>query len=321
MIRFASPLPNNYDQIVNIYTRPLEDEPVKEKIHEFDLRNEPWDKDPNFEQWHRERNAAIQAGEYKPNMQSEDVKTVEQVTPSVEAPVVPEHVNLPTTSTPVVMDQPEISPVIVTTPVLELPTQSQSAPVLTMAPMLASEPFVAKPVVVETLDEKQLIEANPTLDGPYLKQREQLLAQREAVATTIDPTQLDAIVDIPQEYMNAQKRKFEQQQAALLRARSTVKITDPVKAQLNKDTLYLPPPNVRPVVRTNQASLPVNSLPEHKSHLDVEQDIPPPVFRQVEAMRLEELRRLCAQYQLSNKGNKPELIVRLNQNNVHQVSM
>ena len=303
MIRFASPLPNNYDQIVRIFTEERKEEEVKPLPS--------WVTDPSPERWDDDHPANIRH-------RAEQTQVLASIPEdSIPAPIKSVVYAPPPTPIP----QALISTAIQDTTPITL--ASSATPIVKAVP---TDPFLAKPAVLPVLNEEQLVAANPTLEGVYLQQRNELLEKREAASSAESLKEMEKVaeaskqmdVEIPQEFLEMQRKQFEQQQAALLAARASLKVED--ESKLGRESqIGLPPPNAKPVKRA--AIHRTNLVPEAKAHLEVEQAIPQAVIRPVESLRLDELRRLCVQHQVPIKGNKPDLVARLKQKNVYQITV
>ncbi len=320
MLRFQSPLPRNYHQIVRIYTEPVE---VVNECPPM-VRDDPW---------------------IDPGLLIKE--TVADSTPVViPTPVVPPiPIVIPTTVVPPTLPRlpsieeepqaPQVNPP--KEPQLEkLPEmigfQTMAHSTLAGVPVVGSpvdaSPFSVKPVITSMMDEKQLIQANPALDDSYIERREQMLKSREAVtAETKEDVKVDVKEDepVPQEFIDRQRQLFEEQQAALraLRTQSASTVSE-TKQKVDVEQ-PLPPPNMRDPVKTvmRQPRKPLSEGKHAESKLlaEVVQSLPPAnVVQNVDSLRVDQLKQLCMKRGLTTKGNKPDLIARLKQVGIETVT-
>jgi len=200
--------------------------------------------------------------------------------------------------------------------------RSFHAPVTTLG-VVPLNPFTEKPkIVTPTLNNAQLVQANPTLNDDYLQQRQVLLTSRQLQpqnATADDLKLADVKVDIPHAYLVQQKQMFDEQQAALRALRGLNQVVDETKIEKEVE-LAIPKQNDVPQRRVN-INRARNVLPAHKQINELHQALPPANMVQlVESLRVDQLKQLCAQRGLAIKGNKPDLIARLKAAGIHNVT-
>jgi len=288
MLQFASPLPRNYHHIVRIFTEPVND--ADEKVSPSTVRMvDPWlDSSLVVVKEVKERKA--------------EVKELTEIK-----------------SEPVLQTQTSTIPTETTTSTDCKPIQDAPIP---------NVPFVVKPVIATLMNETQLSQAN--LDEKYMEQREQMLktredAKRDAMKEDIK-TKEELKADIPQDFVNEQKRLFDDQQAAL-RALRLQTVVSEVKAKRDVEQ-PLPPPNVSEDEVKTTTKMTSRVLPpvvnDQKQLADIPQSLPSqsqvsqttPIMQPVDSLpidqlKVDKLKQLCMKRGLSTKGNKADLIARL----------
>ncbi len=178
----------------------------------------------------------------------------------------------------------------------QVETETKSEPQPELKPEIKAEtPFVIKPVIATPVPETKLTE----LGNTYMEQREQMLKTREAInKADMKDTEQELKEEISQDVKDKQKQLFEEQQAALRALR--------LKAAV---------PETKAKADVEQAMpLPAPEMPNPPTRNPIPQDYVPSI--PVSAMRVDQLKLLCSKRGLSAKGNKAELVARLQSSNV-----
>lgn len=356
MIRFASPLPRNYDHIVKVFLgEDQQDKQVDGKRPDDVVPETPVE--PNKVETTsppEEAKATVEpvvevapesaVGQVESIAPTVDISVVAQVTqpeepvPSQTPPQAeqqPQSEWMYTNDGPI-PDEPAAFTVSVNMDKVQPKTKMGRSTVAALGGVSLSSslplgsgvvpvnPFTEKPkIVTPTLNHAQLLQANPTLNDDYLQQRQELLQSRQLQPQqTADDLKLaDVKVDIPQAYLEQQRKEFEDQQAALLALRNQHQVVELKDEKAEKEVvLALPKQNDVPQRRMN-INRARNILPVHKQVMEIQQALPPANMVQlVESLRVDQLKQLCAQRGLAIKGNKPDLIARLKAAGIQSVT-
>lgn len=212
--------------------------------------------------------------------------------PSMSVRVVPKQ---PPTPIDVNVEEPKVDATPETKPT------SEPEPKIKDPEPKSETPFIVKPVIVPPVPDTQLTQLGST----YMEQRDQMLKTRESVAE-VKEAELDIkIEDIPKDVVDKQKQLFEEQQAALRVLRSEAIVRSETKSKADvEQAMPLPAPD--PI-----------QIEEKKRDIMVEAKrafpylVDPVGARQLESLRVEQLKKMCSERGLPMKGNKAELIARL----------
>lgn len=322
MIRFASPLPQNYDKIVAIFSDAQEekvDAPLFTDEQRVVLQK-------NIEATNAEtrRKKELTIAALIVEKQKDQRKLVDDAMAAMQA-------QIDRAKTEREMVQPEPSKPLepITEDVKETPlplvgtmgnmSMLRPLPIDPILPVTAS-PFVEKSTIVAPiLQESELLQANPDLNDEFLQQRQALQDLRSA-QVNVEEKYEEVKLEVPSQIVIEEaKQTFDEQQEALRRARAENR--PPEKKQDAEKMLQLPPPNARSVKIVQRPPRIATTLSESKQQKDVEQALPPPnVIYAIETLRLDQLKLQCAKLGVSAKGNKADLILRLKERGVSTVS-
>lgn len=262
MLQFASPLPRNYEHIVNIFTKPIEDN----------------------------TKASLNVGQ-KPIANGGGGYVDPWLDPSMSVRVVPKQ-----TKVEINVEEPKVD----ATP--DVKTISEPEPKLELNIKEPETPFIVKPVIAPPVPDTHLTQLGTT----YMEQRDQMLKTRESVAVAEikeDVKENVKVEDISQEAKDKQKQLFEEQQAALRAMRQTMTVSETKSKADVEQAMPLLPPNIE-VVPSISGHVPmVRALTVSSSDAKLQQPM--------ESLRVDQLKKMCADRGLTVKGNKAELIARL----------